>query len=52
LVRKQQNAKRLPVYWVADFDTIALERLMELETDFKPTSTSWKASTPTSLFAA
>jgi len=52
LARKQQNATRLPVYWVDDSDPIVQERLMELETGFKPTSKSWKASRPTSLFAA
>lgn len=36
-VRKQLTSKRLPVYWVDDFDPIDLERLKELETGFKPT---------------
>jgi hypothetical protein len=36
-VRKQLTKKRLPVYWVDDFDPIDLERLKELEVGFKPT---------------
>lgn len=36
-VRKQLTKKRLPIYWVDDFDPIDLERLKELEVGFKPT---------------
>jgi hypothetical protein len=35
--RKQLTKKRLPIYWVDDFDPIDLERLKELEVGFKPT---------------
>lgn len=36
-VRKNLTGKRLPIYWVDDFDPIDLERLKELEVGFKPT---------------
>jgi hypothetical protein len=36
-VRKQLTKKRLPIYWVDDFDPIDLERLKELEVGFKST---------------
>ena len=36
-LRKELTSKRLPMYWVDDFDPINLDRLKELEVGFKPT---------------